>query len=448
MLLDRYRRLLTAYVDGELSGRQRRHIARLLRRSPEARHLLEQLQADARVLRQLPRPSLPVDLTNPVLRNISERRLAPGQRRLAKVHSAPAWMGPLASWAAAAAVLFLLGIASYLYFAASLDQAEKMEMARNQEMQLTAQSHPEELAPPLAAADSADSEPDEQPGATIDQSSALKSPKIAKRRGGKPKPNLPNKPPSPAKEETALTERMEMFPLESVPDLLPVIVKVSDLELEASRKQLIAELHKDGEFRLELPCPNSIKAFDRVQKTAQRLNFGFIIDKQAQERIKSKWRGNYFLYVEDVTPEELTRFLRQVGAEDRKSAAGKPTEAQIDRLVLLRMTARHHKELSTILGLDPSAAVASPSGPLGTDPRMPLADATARKVGQALSGLGTTPRPQSGKTGAQPRQHTALVLAHSSVRPSPISDEIKHFLEERKPARKGTLRILLVLRGG
>src|SRR6185437_14418170 len=97
MLRDRYRQLLTAYVDGELTKRQRRHVARLLRRSPEARQLLRKLQADAHSLRHLPRPALSADLSGPVLRTIVERRLTPGHRRIAKISSSTPWVGPLAS---------------------------------------------------------------------------------------------------------------------------------------------------------------------------------------------------------------------------------------------------------------------------------------------------------------------------------------------------------------
>ena len=59
MLPDRDRQLLSAFVDGELSSRQRRHVERLLRRSGEARTLLRRLQEDARELRHLPRPRPP-----------------------------------------------------------------------------------------------------------------------------------------------------------------------------------------------------------------------------------------------------------------------------------------------------------------------------------------------------------------------------------------------------
>src|SRR5262249_30056386 len=62
MLRARHRELLPAYVDGELSNRQRRQFLRLLHRSPEARVLLRQMQRDAKALRDLPRPRLPGDL--------------------------------------------------------------------------------------------------------------------------------------------------------------------------------------------------------------------------------------------------------------------------------------------------------------------------------------------------------------------------------------------------
>lgn len=450
MLRDRYRQLLTAYVDGELSSRQRRHVARLLRRSPEARQLLQQLQADAHALRQLPKPSLSEDLSNPVLRRIAERRLAPGQRRIAQASPANVWMGPLASWAAAAAVLFLLGVSSYLYFAASLDQPAKDEMSQKQ---------PESLhhSPPSTV---------RQPPTTAEHEARIvknsikttdrKAPKAengnqladsGKHLGDKGRPSAPDKL-SPPKQDTALTERVEMFPLDRVPNLLPAIFQVSELDRDPARKQFLAELGKDSDFRMELPCPNGTRALERVEKAARTLRFGLLIDKQAQERIKQKWRASYALYLEDVTPEELTRFVQQIGMEDRKRAAGKPAEAMIDRLVLTRLTARHRKELSTLLGVDPVIAAPSATGPLGADPRKSLSEATARQIGQSLAGQGGTPRPKSDKPAAKPPEHIAVVLVYNPARSSAGSDEIKHFLERRKPARAGTIRVLLVLRGG
>jgi hypothetical protein len=446
MLLDRYRELLTAYVDDELSDRQRRQIARLLRRSAEARLFLQQLQADAQALRHLPRPSLATDLTGPVLRTISESQLAPGQRRITQQAPSTWWMAPLASWAAAASVLFLLGIASYLYFAASLPQAAKSELTRKPSSSAEPSPQPELLGSPSVPNDPEQKGSRKPPRRTNETPSAVRLPHAVANRSEKPSGKDSDKPPPPPKEESALTDRLEMFQLDRVPDALPVVMKVRDLEQEPERKHLTAELGKDRDFRMELPCQNGSKAFERVQRAAQTLNIGLILDMQAQERLKLKWHTNYVLYFENVTPDEFVRFMNQIGIEDRKSAAGKASEVRIDRLVLTRMTAQHRKELSTLLGLDPTTNLPRSPEPSGIDPSKPLAELTARQLGQALGGQGVKPRPETGKPAAKTPETFALVLAYNPVRPSPGSDEIKRFLENRKPVRPGTIRVLLVLR--
>lgn len=446
MLRDRYRQLLTAYVDGELTKRQRRHVARLLRRSPEARQLLRQFQADAQALRHLPQPALSADLSGPVLRTIVERRLTPGHRRIAKISSSTSWVGPLASWAAAASVLLLLGAASYLYFAASLVEPAKTEMAEKDPTPPPPTPESSPLDSAIAKEEKPREAPQERSRPKLNHPLAVTPPKVVKRPEDKPKTSIPKKSLTPPKPETALTDRLEFFHLDRVTDLLPVIVKVSDLDQAPRQKEFLVELRKDSNFRVELPCPNGSKAMERVQSAARTLHFGLIIDKPAQERIKLKWRTNYALYLENVTPEELIHFVRQIGAEDRKSAAKKPAEAQIDRLVLTSMTAQHRKELSTFMGIDPIATPPAAMGLLGTDVRKPLSEATAQQLENALTGKGNIPRPQAGKPAPKSPKNVALVLAYNPVRPSPGSDEIKRFLEGRKPTRPGTIRVLLVFR--
>jgi hypothetical protein len=445
MLLDRYRQLLTAYVDGELSSRQRRHVVRLLHRSAEARQLLEQLQADARALRQLPSLPLPADLTGPVLQLITERNLAPRQPRIVKAASI-VWFGPLASWAVAAAVLLTIGVASYLYFVASLDQQAKTATAQTQP-KCCDSTPPSENPEPVIAHKNHEiaTETRKSPAPTRDRR-AVEPPKVVQKSNEESKPGSMEKPKqSPSLEkEAALADRLETYHLERVPELLPVVVKLSDLDRLSARRKLITALSKANAYRLELPCSNGSKAFDRVQNAARTLHLGLLIDKQAQERLKLKWKISYALYLENITPEELTEFMRQVSLEDGKSAAGKPAEEQLDRLVLTRMSAANRKELSALLGIDPLATAPSAKGLLDADPRKGLTDATARQVGQSLAGQGGAARPESGK----PAENIALVLAYNPVRPTPGSDEIKHFLDSRKPARPGTIRVLLVLRNG
>lgn len=446
MLQDRYRQLLTAYVDGELSSRQRRHIARLLRRSPDARALLRKLQADAQALRHLPRPALPADLAEPVLHTIAERRLKPGQRRSTTVSSSSSWVAPLATWAAAAAVLLILGMASYFYFALSWIQPANTEIANKELSPPLSEQDPHPQTPALGQPAPAPTPPSGRPQPKSDPAVVSDPSPSTKPHFDKPRTTVPAKQGTPSSFETALTDRVDMFQLDRVADMLPVILKVSDLEQESARKTFLAELRKDSNFRLELPCPNGTKALERVQKAAKKLHYDLLIDKPAQERIKLKWRTSYALYVENITAEELIGLVRQIASEDRNSAANKTAEAQLDRLVLTRMTAQHRKELSTLLGIDPTTSAPAATGPLGTELHKPLSDLTAQQLGKALAGQGGAPRAEAGKPAPKPPQHLALVLAYNPIHPSPGSDEIKHFLDSRTAARPGTLRVLLVLR--
>lgn len=441
MLLDRYRQLLTAYVDGELNNRQRRQIVRLLRRSPEARLLLQQLKADARALRHLPCPPLAGDFTPPILHTISQRRLTPGPRRLAKISKPTAWVAPLGSWAAAAAVLLILGAASYLYFALALTQSTKPDIARTEPASPLSSSDTIPAESPLPRPDRPSTPSDKPSLPQLDAPVAVQATEGVKPHDNNPRTVGADKPVLPSKEESALTDRLEMFQLDRVPDMLPLIIKLSDLEKVAPRINLIDELKKDSYFRLELPCPNGTKALERVQKAAKTMHYSLIIEKQAQERIKLKRPANYVLYLENITPDELTQLVRQIGSEDRNIAKNKPVESQLDRLVLSRMTAQHRKELSSLLGIDPTT-----NDPAGTDPHKPLADANSRSLGKTLTGQGGEPRPASGQPAPTPAEQLVLVLAYNPVRPAPASDEIKQFLDRRMPSRSGTLRVLIVLR--
>src|SRR5437867_3651895 len=111
MLSEQVRQLLTAYVDGELTNRQRKAVLRLLRRSPEARALLGKLRQDAERLRALPRPHLGGDFTARVLRAVHQEQ-SRRRRETAARAAFPAWAG----LAAAAAVLLAVGTGSFLYF--------------------------------------------------------------------------------------------------------------------------------------------------------------------------------------------------------------------------------------------------------------------------------------------------------------------------------------------
>ena len=139
MLPERYRQLLTAYVDGELSARQRRLLQKVLRRSPEARKLLKQMQSDSHELRALPPARLEQDLSDSVLTLIAQRQIQPPRPRVALP---PLPLVPTLLWpylAAAAALLLAVGGISYLFFASSFEPVKSTGPVAKEEHKPTPQ---------------------------------------------------------------------------------------------------------------------------------------------------------------------------------------------------------------------------------------------------------------------------------------------------------------------
>lgn len=120
MLTEPEYELLTAFVDGELSARQRKQILRLLRRSPEARHFLRKLQTDSQLLQSLPRYKSDPDFALRVTRAIADapKPVAPTAEIYPPVAApAPASLPVWLNFALAAALLFAVTLGSYLFFA-------------------------------------------------------------------------------------------------------------------------------------------------------------------------------------------------------------------------------------------------------------------------------------------------------------------------------------------
>lgn len=109
MLSDAQLQLLTAFVDGELSRRQRKAVLRLLHRSSEARSFLSELQENAHLLKQLPHHHrLPRDFSESLLKEIAHRGLRPtpavGRSVRRRRSSAFGWVAAAACVLVAAAI--------------------------------------------------------------------------------------------------------------------------------------------------------------------------------------------------------------------------------------------------------------------------------------------------------------------------------------------------------
>ncbi|HEX5272698.1 MAG TPA: hypothetical protein VFW33_19510, partial [Gemmataceae bacterium] len=339
MLSDQLRQLLTAYVDGELTNRQRKAVERLLRRSPEARALLAKLQEDARRLHDLPRYRLGEEFTARVMRAVRRRGAEERRRRSAREAALPLWT----SVAAAAAVLVAVGFGSYFYFTRP------------------APGGPSAAVQPPPADQAPDKTPAPQEGARVADNSA---PPPDRPSSPQPREELPmpvavndDKAKDPVLPETVIGSEtpqpdMEMFKPHVVKPPFMVMEDVRKLQADHLRKALGDETA----LRVELPCNDTAKGFRRLQAALKEVGVTLAIDAAAQNRLdKPRLRSNYVLFVEDLTAEELARALAKVGADDKRAAVAKPRpDGQFSGLVVNRLVEADVKELSAVLRVDPA----------------------------------------------------------------------------------------------
>jgi hypothetical protein len=432
MLPDRLSQLLSAFVDGELSPRQRRAVLRLLKRSPEARRLLHELQDDAAGLRNLPRARLGRNFSQRIVRALGERRGASPRRPIVEPRPAfPTWLG----FASAAAVLFLVATASYLYFAAN--------------------SSPPDTPPAIAATgNTPQPEPTLQGGAG--QRDAAKQPErvVAEEpsvvvwalqrlgrwsgdevaRLGRPDGKRPR-----IEDDPIATPRRDPSVFDVISPRSLLLLNVRDLGEEKTGKQLQHELRRDSACRIELFCLEKARGFARLQAVFQAHGVRLVVDRDAQASLNRKIRTNYIIYAEDLTADELATILREVGREDKKAEAKR--QAQFERVIVNALSPADYRELSSLLGIDVKLLQAPPK----MDPRRPISDRTAGDVARALEGQGP-PRPGPGKPAVKGPERVALVLASNLVRSRSASREVKLFLDGRKERRPGTVQMVLVLR--
>jgi anti-sigma factor RsiW len=112
MLPDRHLQLLTAYVDGELTTRERNTAVRLLRQSSEARTALDALAGDARRIRDLTRLRLGPGFPRKVMQTIARLGVRPTVPLRPPAPTLSPWVG----LGVAAVVFLLIAAGSYWYF--------------------------------------------------------------------------------------------------------------------------------------------------------------------------------------------------------------------------------------------------------------------------------------------------------------------------------------------
>jgi hypothetical protein len=399
MVPDRISRALSAYVDGELDARQCKAVARLLRRSSEARELLRGLQKDAEQLNSLPCQTLGPDFSEQVLQAIASRKAKVARISTLTVSNVPSWLG-LAT--AAAAVFFVVGLRSYLYFATADRQEGKGTVAWNSH-----ESRPEGLVEAEEVADSAPKvvkrELLHNPVGEIETKAPL-IPQVAGTADGKAE--------SKAKPLQLLASQLKdnSKRLNDPEERVVLICKLGDLD----PAKLQRELPKWPAHAMDLRCANPIAGLERLQTALKSQGIQFVIDQDAKTVLKLGMGKNtsFALYLEDVTAEEIVTALRQLDSTDaeRKRAGA----SRFDSLMVNAMAEEDEQKLWRLFGVDPTRLAKQAPG---VDFREPLKSPDRR----------------------------AMVVAYTPGRLRPVSAELKRFVDNRRERRPGALQIVLVL---
>ena len=440
MLATHDQELLTAYVDGELTARQRRAAARLLRRSGEARLLLKQLTEDSGQLKSIPAPRLSVDLSSPVLESIAQRGLKPIRRaRVPASRPFPAWTGV----AAAAAVLLLVGIGSFLQSSrwpgrSAQDSAKRHE---NPEAGARPTSSHDVVKSPVRNNTDKERLPVRGPGKKAPERKnpvGVPEKETVKVIPEKEKPE-PRDPPAGV---LASGEKESSGKLEQVELALPAFFKLHDLDQAKAGEKLLDELNKSSAFRIEILCKDASRGFDRIQGAFSAQKMGLVIEPNAQARLtKPQWKSDYALFFENMKAGDVVKLLGKVGrcwtqhARQRQEAG---------RAAFRRVGGCPEDVEGGSSGIDEPAGSRSDRRPPGTalralaEDRYPQAadrEHPLAAVDAALDGKGV-PRP----TG---EGNSAVVVTMPNRNRTP---ELKRFLDGRKPAVPETVQVFLVLR--
>jgi hypothetical protein len=262
MLSERHSQLLTAYLDGELSARQRKAVVRLLHRSPEARALLRQLQQDAQALRQLPARKLPADFPLKVVRTIAERGLQPGGLRPSvRPRGIPAWAGLVA----AAAVLLMVGAGAFVFLGGGLTPPDGVAIHLDRPT-----IKPLEPVPPM-------------------------DPVLAQMAEG----------------------ALHQFAKEP-----GVRVALANLANSAERTRLTNELREATAYHVDLEPGHAVRTVDRLAEAFRDSGIELVVDSAVRARMaKRQPDARYVVYAENLRPDELTAILHQFGGSAQRGDA-------------------------------------------------------------------------------------------------------------------------------
>ncbi|MCI0638965.1 MAG: hypothetical protein L0Y72_31810 [Gemmataceae bacterium] len=335
MLSEQELELLTAFVDGDMSRRQRKAVLRLLHRSSEARAVLRDLQENVHRLMELPKRKVGEDLAPAVLQTIEVRGLKPTPPQLVLRRRVPIW----ARYAVAASILLLGAGLAYYLISRSGDNGE-----------------------------------------LVAKGDKIKSQSFA----------------------------------------------FQELAKADKRDLLARELRKERAVHLDLKVRDNASAVQRLRDVFGEKGVDVLVDEQAKSSLaKLERKVQYFVYAENLSPEEVQAILHKLGAEEAESQWH-----NFQSVAVASLSAEHKTNISSLLGVKEADFF------MGRVEESNLFDQT---VIEAPKGKGK----KAPAIQAAP-QRLAVVLASTGEGGAP-SQEVRQFLASRQQLRPGTMQVLLVL---
>ncbi len=420
MLPERLSRLLTGLVDGQLSAQEQAQAQELLRRSSEARTLLQQLQDDARLLGALPRAQLPVEFAEQLQARLLKRSLKVAYFSTKSERRFPWRYAGVC--AAAATLLLALSIAFWQKSNATVEvnpslpgDTDFVEDNREPKPTLVADN-------PTPASTI--------PGIT--KPPAISVPGIS--NGVRPEVlRVIPQPETPPKILTAEVETTK--PLRKI-ETEPLLLAMREIDQEKRRKEISEELTFAPSWRVDFTCLESEVATNRLKRALQGQGIRLLIDPDASDLQRLRFKTPYAILVENVSQQECLGILVGLRQVDLREQKGSRSSNQFIDMKLGRLSSKDEGRLETLFGIKELNPEKKPTvqaePPLNGREASALVRAFAIWQGQKLP---------EGQGGAR----NAFLVADSKNRVRKPTTENQLFLNSRQPPRPDFLRLLIVL---
>jgi len=304
--------LLTAYVDGELSPRQREVALRLVNESSEARRILIELQENAHRIKQLPRHTLDAHFTAEVVEAVATRPMEPV--RAARPITFPLRWVPYAAAGVAAAVLFMVGTAGVLYLAFGYNWnglENDNGIAKNER---------NDVAPV-----------DPKPAPPVNE-------------GDKSVP--PRKTPNPLP-GNIMAGVIEQFTA-PIPPERSVDLTFAELHDKAQvAERLAAEIENNPALHLDVSVRNNPQAIDRLKNALKAAGVKLVVDPTSEAALKKGGKVEFLVYAENLKADEVTKLLKEL------AVAGKKTTNPYHKVKVSPLAKQERERVVALLGEDP-----------------------------------------------------------------------------------------------